>query len=106
MPMDWFFDEWVKGTAVPTYHVAWKGEPAGTGQFQVHLRITQEHAPPDFHMPVLVSVDLGDNRFAHFRIDVSGAQTDYVSHLLPAMPKGVVFNDLHAVLAEVKTEGW
>src|SRR2546430_6775857 len=27
MPMDWFFDEWVKGTAIPTYHVAWKAEP-------------------------------------------------------------------------------
>lgn len=106
MPMDWFFDEWVKGTAVPTYHVAWKGEAASTGQFILRLRVTQEHVPADFHMPVLVSVDLGDNRFAHFRVDVNGGATDYVSHLLPAMPKGIVFNDLHAVLADVKMESW
>jgi len=106
MPMDWFFDEWVKGTGIPTYHVAWKGEAAGTGQFIVRLRVTQEHVPADFHMPVLVSVDLGDNRFAHYRVDVNGGTTEYVSHLLPAMPKGVVFNDLHAVLADVKTGSW
>ena len=23
MPMDWFFDQWVKGTGIPAYRVAW-----------------------------------------------------------------------------------
>jgi hypothetical protein len=32
-PMDWFFDEWVYGTAVPTYTFAWNVEPADGGKF-------------------------------------------------------------------------
>jgi hypothetical protein len=55
---------------------------------------------------VLVSVDLGDKRFAHFRIDVRGDQQGYVSPLLPAEPKGLRFNELHSVLADVKMEKW
>jgi len=37
---------------------------------------------------------------------VQGASGEYVSPLLPAKAKNVIFNDRHAVLAEVKTEGW
>ena len=106
MPMDWFFDEWVKGTGVPTYHVAWKNEPADGGRFRIRLRVAQEHVPDSFRMPVLVAADLGQNRVAHFRVDVRGAQGEYVSPLLPAEATSVTFNDLHAVLAEVKTERW
>jgi len=106
MPMDWFFDEWVKGTDIPTYHVAWKNESAEGGRFRIRLRVRQEHVPATFRMPVLVSADLGQDRIAHFRVDVQGASGEYVSPLLPAEAKNVTFNDLHAVLAEVKTEGW
>ncbi len=106
IPMDWFFDEWVKGTAIPTYHVAWTTQPAPGGKFAVHLRITQEHVPPAFRMPILVSADLGDNRFARFRVDVHGAQGEYVSPLLPAEPRGLSFNELNSVLADVKMERW
>jgi len=106
MPMDWFFDEWVKGTAIPTYHVAWKAEPTADGKYTVRLRVTQEHVPPDFRMFVLVSADLGNNRFAHFRVQVGGTQGEYVSPVLPAEPKELKFNDLSSVLADVKMERW
>ena len=106
IPMDWFFDEWVKGTAIPTYHVAWKTEPAEGGKFRVRFRVTQEDVPPDFQMWVLVSADLGNNRFANFRVGVRGGQTDYVSPLLPAPPTKVIFNELNSVLADVKMERW
>ena len=105
-PMDWFFDEWVKGTAIPTYHVAWTSAPTEDGRFRVRFRITQEHVPPEFHMPVLVAVDLGEQRVAHFRVNVTGGQTEYVSPPLPSEPRAVTFNDQHAVLADVKMERW
>jgi len=106
VPMDWFFDEWVKGTAIPTYHVAWSPQPAANGRFAVRLRITQEHVPADFQMTVLVSADLGDGRFAHFRVPVRGGQSDYTSPLLPAEPRELKFNDLSSALADVKMERW
>jgi len=106
IPMDWFFDEWVRGTAIPTYHVAWTAQPRPDGRYTVRMRVTQEHVPHDFRMSVLVSADLGQNRFAHFRVFVTGDQTEYASPLLPAAPKAITFNELHSVMADVKTERW
>lgn len=106
IPMAWFFDEWVKGTAIPTYHVAWTSQATEGGKYVVRLRVTQEHVPADFRMPVLVSVDLGNNRIGHFRVDVRGDQKEYTSPLLPGEPKVLTFNDLNGVLADVKMERW
>lgn len=106
MPMGWFFDQWVQGTAIPTYHVAWTTEPAEEGRFRVRFRVGQEHVAPDFRAYVPVAVDLGGNRTAHFRIQVQGAQGEYRSPLLPAEPRGLVFNALHGVLANVEMERW
>jgi hypothetical protein len=55
-------------------------------------------------MFVLVSVDLGGERFARLRTPVRGPQADFVSPVLPSEPKGLVFNDLHSVLADVKMD--
>lgn len=104
IPMDWFFDEWVKGTAIPSYHVKWTTQPAGQGGYAVHLHVVQDRVPADFQMFVLVTADLGQNRFAHFRVPVHGAQTDFVSPALPSKPKALTFNDLHSVLADVKVD--
>lgn len=105
-PMDWFFDEWVRGTAVPTYRVAWTAVPAEGGRFTVRLRVAQQGVPDSFQMPVIVSVDLGDQRTARFRLQVRGARGEYTSPLLPSEPRGLVFNDLHSVLANVEMERW
>ncbi len=106
VPMDWFFDAWVTGTAIPTYRVAWTTEPAADGKYRVRLRVIQEGVPVEFQQFVLVSVDLGNERFAHFRVGVHGNQTEYFSPLLPVEPKGLTFNELHSVLADVKRERW
>jgi aminopeptidase N len=105
-PMGWFFDQWVRGMDLPTYRVAWKNEPADGGRYRIRLRVIQEHVPPDFRAPVLVSADVGNNRFANFRVDVHGGQTEYLSPLLPAEAKRITFNELHSVLGDVKMEGW
>ncbi len=104
--MDWFFDQWVKGNAIPTYHVAWTNETTPEGRSRVRLRVTQENVPPEFQAWVLVSADLGERRFANFRIKVSGAQTEYTGPLLPNAAKSITFNELHSVLADVKMESW
>lgn len=106
MPMGWFFDEWIKGTGIPEYHVAWRAESAEGGQFRARFRVSQVGVPSDFRMPVLVSVDLGSHRTARFRLDVHGSQGEYTSPPLPAEPRGVVFNDLHSALARVSMERW
>lgn len=106
IPMGWFFDQWVRGRALPRYRVAWKSEPADGGRYRVRLRVIQEGVPAEFQSPVLVSADLGENRFAHFRVAVTGTTQEYTSPLLPSEPKRITFNELRSVLGEVKMEGW
>lgn len=106
-PMDWFFNQWVYGSAIPTYRVAWHAEPAEGGKYRVRLRVRQEDVPPGFLMYVPVTVETSDKQFARARVKVTGATSDITLPLLLASePKSLEFNDLDGVLAEVKTEGW
>jgi hypothetical protein len=103
--MRWFFDQWVHGAAIPTYRVASRTQTGSDGQFQVMLRVKQEDVPDDFMMYVPVTVVLGKDQVARFRVKVKGPLTE-VTLPVPAKPKEVKFNDFEGVLAEVKNEGW
>ncbi len=104
--MRWFFDQWVHSTAVPTYRWAYRAEPAGNGQFRVRLRVRQENVPDDFQMYLPVTLDLGKDRVSRVRVKVKGPVSEIELPLMPGEPKSIKFNDLEAVLAEVKGGGW
>ena len=104
--MGWFFDQWVHSTAIPTYRVAHRTEPAENGQFRVRLRVRQEGVPEGFQMFVPVTLDLGKDRKAQVRVKVKGPVSEIELPLMPAEPRSVKFNDLEGVLADVKTAGW
>ena len=104
--MDWFFDQWVYGSGVPTYRVAWKSEDTGKGTSVVRLRVQQDGVPPAFLMYVPVAIDLGNNQVIRVRVKVTGATSEITLPEVPGKPKEVRFNDLDGVLAEVKTTGW
>lgn len=101
--MDWFFDEWVYGTAVPTYTFSYKVVPDSAG-FAAHLHVRQTDVPDNFKMyvPILVTMQEGEGLV---RILVKGPLTDATIRL-PAMPKSLQLNPLESVLADVKTEAW
>lgn len=105
--MGWFFDQWVYGTALPTYRVATRTDRlAADGQYRVRLQVQQEGVPETFLMYVPVTVDLGKDRVARVRVKVTGARSEITLPPMPAEPKAVRFNDLEAVLAEVKSGDW
>jgi hypothetical protein len=104
--MGWFFDQWIYGTALPTYKVAYHIEPMEGGQYRVRLRVLQEGVPDDFMMYVPVTLDLGKEGVARVRVKVTGPRSDLVLPPMPAEPKGLRFNDLEGVLAEVKMINW
>jgi hypothetical protein len=106
MEMGWFFDQWVHSTAIPTYRVAYRAEPAENGQFRVRLKVRQEGVPESFQMYAPVTLDLGKDRKARMRVKVKGPVSEIELPLMPAEPKSVKFNDLEGVLAEVKTTSW
>ena len=101
--MDWFFDQWVNGTDMPTYTFAWKAEQDSAG-FPTRIRVRQTDVPANFGMyvPLLIKFDQGESLV---RVLVRGASTEATLRL-PARPKSIEFNPFESVLAEVKTEGW
>ena len=104
--LGWFFDQWVYGTEIPTYRVAHRSDPAENGQYRVKLRVQQENVGEEFQMYVPVTLDLGNDRVARLRVKVRGPTSEIELPLMPAKPKGVRFNDLDGVLAEVKMVDW
>ncbi len=104
--MSWFFDQWVRGTAVPTYRFAWTGEPTASGEYQARVRVRQEDVPADFKMIIPLLLDFGEDGWAPYRIMVEGPVTEVDLPLMPRKPDRIVFNDGNAVLAEVKIEDW
>src|SRR2546430_10862976 len=58
--MSWFFDEWVRGNAIPKYVFSWRAEPAQGGHYTLQLRVRQEDVPEHFVMPVPVKIGFAD----------------------------------------------
>jgi hypothetical protein len=104
--LGWFFDQWIYGTQIPAYRVAYRSEPAENGQYRVKLKVRQDNVAEDFQMYVPVTLDLGDNRVARARVKVRGSRSEIDLPLMPSKPKAVRFNDLDGVLAEVKMVDW
>src|SRR5262249_27129498 len=104
--MGWFFSQWVYGVATPTYRVSYRTDRTDDGQYRVKLRVLQDNVPDDFQMYVPVTLDLGKDRTARLRVRVRGAKTEIDLPPMPAEPKNVRFNDLEAVLGDVKMVDW
>lgn len=105
LPMDWFFDEWVGGTAIPTYILSWHAEPTADHHYLLRLRIRQEDVPSEFVMPVPLNIELAGGGQARVRVTVRGPVTE-TQLQLPVEPTKLELNSLGSVLADVKTEGW
>src|SRR6266487_2574183 len=106
MDMSWFFDEWVEGTAIPSYTFSWHAEPTQGGHYTLQLRLRQEDVPQHFMMPVPVKIGFADTSLhAYVRIKVTGPVTEATLDL-PAEPKRLELNPLESVLAEMKEEDW
>ncbi len=105
-PMGWFFTQWVYRSALPTYRASYQVTEAPDGKFVLRLRVRQEGVPDDFVAYMPVAITMGKDQVVRVRMKVTGPTTEMEFPLLPAMPKGVDFNDLDGVLASVKTASW
>jgi aminopeptidase N len=60
--LDWFFDEWVDGTALPSYRLESSYEKDANGDEVLNAKITQSNVDAAFLMPVPIYVELADGR--------------------------------------------
>jgi hypothetical protein len=97
--MDWFFSEWVYGTALPKYKFDYTVTAEPDGKWLLHANLTQSEVPANFVMvvPVYVDLDGSPRRLGQIRITGNNSVRD-MKVRLPAKPKKVWINAFHDVL--------
>ncbi len=106
--LGWFFDQWVHGTAIPTYRYAWRTEQGSEGQTVVKLRVRQTVKPDvPFKMFVPVRFEFEGGTSTIIRLPVHEAEHEFSIELAAQLVlENVVLNHSNAVLAVVDDERW
>jgi aminopeptidase N len=104
--MDWFFNEYVYGTFIPTYHF-----DTSFDGMMLNMKLTQSGVDENFHMPVPVYLELADGRITRLgAIPMHGNTTndqkvDLAKVGLKERPKRVFLNYYDDVLCEKGEHG-
>jgi hypothetical protein len=95
--MDWFFNEWVYGTEIPSYKFDYQLSPDGT---TISGRITQSGVSDNFKMLVPIYVDFGKGWFRLGAANITGNNSIELKALkLPQPAKRAAICALNDVLA-------
>jgi hypothetical protein len=100
--MDWFFNQYVYGTDLPTYHFEGDVVPNGSGA-SLHYKLTQSGVSPDFKMLVPIYLEFADGKIVRLgAVHMTGPKTEEQTVNLPNLPgqvKRVSINYYYDVLA-------
>ena len=99
--MDWFFNQWIYGTDIPTYKFSYYTSEKPDGKYLINCRVVQEDVPDDFKMYVPMTIKFKGDQFAHLRITVDKPIKEF-SFPSPMKPEKIIFNEFNSVLAKVK----
>jgi aminopeptidase N len=105
--MDWFFNEWVYGTEVPSYKFEYSVKGESDGKFMLTGVLTQSGVSENFKMLVPIYLDLDGKIVRLGQANVTGnTSTPEFKVRLPQKPRRVLINAHHDVLAveSVSTE--
>jgi Peptidase family M1 domain len=98
-PMDWFFNEWVYGTATPTYRFTYQLSAAPQGQTMLQVSLEQSGVPDSFRMEVPLYVYWKKKPQLVGFIVVKGSATATGRVPLPERPSKVSIDVNHTLLA-------
>ena len=99
-PMDWFFNQWVYGTEIPSYKLKYGLKDAGGGKTLLQISVTQSGVSKDFRMkvPVYAVKDKSTRRLGLLKI--VGPMTFSAEVTLPQRPDKIVLDATHSILCE------
>jgi hypothetical protein len=100
--VDWFFDQWVRGTAIPKYTSKLEVAEAPGGKYRITGTITQSEVPENFGvmLPLYLMFDKNSiGKLGETLIVGNMTKPINVEVALPKKPKSVVINAMHDVLA-------
>jgi Peptidase family M1 domain/Carboxypeptidase regulatory-like domain len=96
--LDWFFNEWVYGTAVPKYSFKYDMESEGGDKTKLKVEITQSEVDQNFSMFVPVFADFGKGMMRLGQVAVVGSSTRTAIFHMDNKPKKVALNAFKDVL--------
>jgi len=98
--MNWFFNEWVYGTEVPSYRMEYSLAPEPGGKTMFTAKVTQSGVSSRFVMGVPIYFDFDGHVVRAGAVALLGNMTsNEVKIRLPKKPKRVLLNANHDVLA-------
>jgi hypothetical protein len=101
--MDWFFDEYVYGTALPTYKFEYSFENPPDGTTLFNFKITQSGVDEKFRMAVPIYMEMANGRAVLLGRAKLVGNTSFAGKVrlgvLKDKPKGAVINHFDDVLA-------
>jgi hypothetical protein len=96
--MDWFFDEWLSGTDVPSYRLEYSLRPGDNGATILEGKLTQSGVSPSFRMAVPVFGDYAGKKGRICLIATHGNSTSNFKVTLATRPGKILLNVNHDVL--------
>jgi aminopeptidase N len=101
--LDWFFDQWVYETGIPTYQLEYSVTALKNGNFLLKGKIHQKNVSEYFMMPVEIFGHYGPNNVTKLgRVVVAGNETNF-RLTVKAKPQKVTLDENHQILCENRT---
>lgn len=98
--LDWFFSQWVYGTALPRYRFQYSIRPLDGGAVELDGKMTQSDVGPDFYAAVPVYLDFDKGWIRMGSVALTGSSTSQEFKIkLPKKPKRVAANVFRDVLS-------
>jgi aminopeptidase N len=102
--MDWFFNEWVYGTALPKYTLDQSITTGADGGTVVKFKITQSGVDQNFKMLVPLYLELADGRIIRLGSGGIAGNNSMESSVplgkMPAQPKRALINYYYDILSD------
>ena len=98
--LDWFFNEWVYGTEVPSYRLEYSIAEEKGAKPVLTASLTQSGVSPAFKMRVPVYAEIDTRKIFLGAMEMTGSTTGQFKAVLPATPKHILLNVNHDVLTD------
>jgi aminopeptidase N len=97
----WFFDQWVYGSEIPTYDFDYQLSDTEDGNVELTISLTQSGVSESFHMrlPIYAVID-GEQRYLGL-MGVTGTKPLGTTMTLRQRPEKVLLDPHHSILAEI-----
>jgi Peptidase family M1 domain len=97
--LDWFFQQWVYDTTLPSYKLEYELQAQPDGSVMMVGNTIQLNAPDQFLMPLPLVFKFGPGKTAYGTVLAYGAKTPFKIKL-PSRPEGVELDPDHWILSE------